>query len=176
MSMRMRLSMSVLVVGILAAVVAACGDDREVLSGSAGRSESDVVGAEARPPDPADNPCAADAKPSMDGGWICGPSAPPGNGDGADGVCAGSEITAPCGPGVEPDTYYAFTLPGGCGGRISFDGRQWVSQLPPPSPQPNVYVWMRLSASGELRFIAPGIGSVGFVPTSGTTTDTCRSR
>ena len=61
--------------------------------------------------------------------------------------------------------YYAYTLPGTCGGLVDFDGRQWVSELPPPTPVPAFDVWMRLGPTG-LGWISPR-GAVGFMPYDG---------
>jgi hypothetical protein len=46
---------------------------------------------------------------------------------------------------------------------MDFDGRQWVSEMPPPNPVPAFDVWIQLSANGSVRWIAP-TGSVGLVP------------
>jgi hypothetical protein len=108
-----------------------------------------------------------------DFGTYCGPPPEPGNGRGPQGTCDGTESEPPCGPGVEPNRYYPYTVPGSCDGRIRFDGRVWTSQLPPPRPIEAFPVWMRLSSSGELRFV--GHGSVGFTLTKPSDPTACRS-
>lgn len=57
--------------------------------------------------------------------------------------------------------YYAYTLPGSCDGRITFNGAVWQSQLPPSVPVAPFAVWMRLESATQARFISPK-GSVGF--------------
>ena len=105
-------------------------------------------------------------------GGYCGPVPVPGNGLGPNGECTGRETNAPCGPGVVVGRYYAFTLPGACDGVIHFDGRVWISELPPPTKVADFDVWMRLDPNGELRFIGPK-GSVGFMPDHGQPRGTC---
>jgi hypothetical protein len=118
-------------------------------------------------------PCPADdSVPSMATGSFCGPPPPAGNGVGTDGVCTGQETTPPCGPGIIPNRYYAYTMPGTCSGLIFFDGRQWVAELTPPTPVPDADVWMQLTAGGTHRWISPR-GSVGFKPYTGQTLGTC---
>ncbi len=94
-------------------------------------------------------------------GRFCGPMAGPGNGDGPDGTCNGTEKIPPCGPGVVLGRYYEYTMPGTCSGLIWFNNKQWVSELPPPSPTSNFYVWMRLGPGGTLGWVSPK-GAVGF--------------
>jgi hypothetical protein len=79
----------------------------------------------------------------------------------------------PCDSGVVPGRYYDYMLPGTCEGLVDFDGRQWVSELPPPNAEPPMNVWMRLSSNGEVGFIAP-TGAVGFMPYSGQPLAQCR--
>jgi len=123
------------------------------------------------PPTPP--PCkAGQPTPTMATGSYCGPAPHAGNGSGPDGTCTGTEITPPCGPGVVPGRYYAYTMPGTCGGLITFDGRQWVSELPPPTTEPDFYVWMALGPSGGLGWIGPD-GAVGFRPYTGQALATC---
>lgn len=111
--------------------------------------------------------CSRDASvPSMATGRYCGPQPPIGNGLGLNGECTGQEIAPPCGPGVIPDHYYAYTMPGSCSGLIIFDARRWVSELPPPTPVPAFDVWMRITASRALGWISPR-GAVGFQPYTG---------
>ena len=106
-------------------------------------------------------------------GRYCGPAPTAGNGLGADGLCTGRESLPPCGAGVVPGRFYAYTVPGTCQGLVTFDGRQWVSELPPVTAVPAFYVWMSLSADGSLGFIAP-TGAVGFEPYNGQTLNSCR--
>jgi hypothetical protein len=110
--------------------------------------------------------------PTWEGGQYCGPAPQPGNGNGSDGKCSGNEPTAPCGPGAVVGTYYAYTLPVRCDGRITFDGRRWDSELPPPANGAEVWVWMRLEPGGHLRFVAPN-GTVGFNPDRGKPPPSC---
>lgn len=117
-----------------------------------------VVGREEPPPIPAPCPSGLTA-PSIATGSFCGPKPERGNGNGPDGLCDGTETAPPCGPGVVTDKYYDFTLPGNCG-VVRFDGRYWVSELPPPRPVPNSYVWMAIGPGGA-GWIGPD-GAVGF--------------
>jgi len=93
-------------------------------------------------------------------------STPPhGNGFGPSGECIGRETTPPCGPGMIPDHYYAYTLTGRCDGRLILDGGHWRSELPPPKPVPDMYVWVSLGGGSQTAgFISPS-GSVGFADT-----------
>jgi len=125
--------------------------------------------------------CPTDVStPSMPYGKYCGPQPIAGNGLGPDGVCTGAETAPPCGPGAVAGQYYAYTLPGydpapGCDGLIYFDGRRWLSELPPPdtdSPAAPQYVWMALQADGRLGFISPN-GAVGFDPATPATQPDC---
>jgi len=111
--------------------------------------------------------------PSMGSGSFCGPEPHAGNGNGPDGLCVGSEKSPPCAAGVTVGHYYSYTLPGTCDGRILFDGRRWISELPPPTNGPDMYVWMRLDSTGGLGFISPR-GSVGFQPDAGKPPLPCR--
>jgi hypothetical protein len=146
-------------------------------SGLAGTTaaQSDGMGpglhAGSAPPTPP--PCKANQRtPTTATGRFCGPAPGPGNGSGPDGTCSGTETSPPCGPGVVPGRYYAYTMPGTCSGLITFDGKQWVSELPPPTVVPNFYVWMNLGASGTLGWISPK-GAVGFEPYVGQTLKAC---
>jgi hypothetical protein len=115
-------------------------------------------------PAPRPQPCPVPSRePSMATGQYCGPVPPPGNGLGPNGECTGRETTVPCGAGVVPGKYYAFTFPGRCDGVIIFDGRRWISELPPPTSVPDIDVWIRLDANGGLGFISPN-GAVAFTP------------
>ena len=126
-------------------------------------------------PAPIPPPCAPNVTvPTFATGRYCGPTPPAGNGLGSEGVCSGAELTVPCAAGVTIGQYYAFTVPGGCDGLIIFDGRSWVSELSPPTPVPDFYVWMRLGADGTLRYISP-TGSVGFTPYTGQSLNQCSS-
>jgi len=125
-------------------------------------------------------PCPADVTtPSMPHGTYCGPPPTAGNGLGPDGVCTGAETAPPCGPGAIVGKYYAYTLPGydpapGCNGLIYFDGRRWLSELPPPDTEPPAaaqYVWMALQADGRVGLIGPG--AVGFDPATPATQAAC---
>jgi hypothetical protein len=118
-------------------------------------------------PAPVPPPCPTGASvPSMATGSYCGPRPPAGNGLGPDGECTGRETAPPCGPGAVPGHYYAYTMPGSCSGLVLFDGRRWVSELPPPTPVPAFDVWMRLTSGGVLGWISPR-GAVGFRPYTG---------
>jgi hypothetical protein len=99
-------------------------------------------------------------------GTYCGPPPPNGNGAGPNGTCNGTETVPPCGPGVVPGRYYAYTMPGTCSGLVIFDGKQWVAELTPPRPVADFDVWMRLEPDGSLGWIGPD-GAVGFQPSTG---------
>lgn len=130
-----------------------------------------AFGATAPPTPP---PCKADQRtPTMSTGRYCGPAPHAGNGAGPDGTCTGTEATPPCGPGVVPGRYYAYTMPGTCSGLITFDGKQWVSELPPPNAVPNFYVWIRLGTNSSMGWISPD-GAVGFQPYVGQALLECR--
>ena len=147
------------------------GSTPQDLTTTTGQSSSR---ADASQPPPDAPPCPAhQATPSTAGGRYCGPSPGPGNGSGPDGSCTGAETGPPCGHGVIPDRYYAFTMPGTCSGLVTFDGRRWVSELPPPSPAPDVYVWIRLGAGGSVRWISPS-GAVSLTPYVGQPLSGCR--
>jgi hypothetical protein len=122
---------------------------------------------------PSPAPCRVDQQtPTMATGSYCGPAPHAGNGAGPDGTCTGTETTPPCGPGVVPRRYYAYTMPGTCKGLITFAGKQWVSELPPPSAEPDFYVWMSLGPNGGLGWIGPN-GAVGFQPYVGQALKAC---
>jgi hypothetical protein len=126
------------------------------------------------PPAPEPPPCpAVQSVPSMDTGRFCGPAPGSGSGLGPSGECTGNETAPPCGPGVVPGRFYAYTVPGTCNGLMTFDGKQWVSELPPPNPVPDFDVWLQLGTDGSVRWIAP-IGSVGLQPYVGQTMAPCR--
>lgn len=129
-------------------------------------------GLSAAPRTPAQCP-VGQTTPSMASGSFCGPSPGPGNGLGPNGTCTGRETVAPCGGGVVPEQFYPYTVPGTCSGLMTFDGRQWVSELPPPNPVPAFDVWIQLSANGSVRWIAP-TGSVGLELYVGQALATCR--
>jgi len=58
--------------------------------------------------------------------------------------------------------HYAYTLPGACDGRLILDGRHWLSELPPPTVVPDMYVWVSVGPDDQhAGFISPN-GSVGF--------------
>jgi hypothetical protein len=138
-------------------------------------AQSDGMGpglhAGSAPPTPP--PCKTNQRtPTTATGRFCGPAPGAGNGSGPDGACSGTETTPPCGPGVVPGRYYAYTMPGTCSGLITFDGKQWVSELPPPTVEPDSYVWMNLGANGTLGWISPN-GAVGFEPYVGQTLKSC---
>jgi hypothetical protein len=60
------------------------------------------------------------------------------------------------------DRYYPYTLPGRCDGRLVLNGQRWISELPPPTPVPDMYVWVHVGpAASHAGFISPS-GSVGF--------------
>lgn len=122
----------------------------------------------------APSPCTSQAEPTMASGRFCGPVPGPGSGLGADGQCTGQETAAPCGPHVVVGRFYAYTVPGSCSGLLTFDGRLWVSELSPPSPVPDFYVWIQLGVDGSVRWISPN-GSVSLRPYSGQALSACRS-
>jgi hypothetical protein len=125
-------------------------------------------------PAPEAPPCpAVEGVPSMEAGRFCGPSPGPGSGLGPGGTCTGTETAPPCGAGVVPGRFYAYTVLGTCSGLLLFDARQWVSELPPPNPVPAFDVWIQLGAGGTVRWIAP-TGSVGLVPYTGQPLAACR--
>lgn len=93
---------------------------------------------------------------------------------GPGGQCTGKETVPPCGSGAVPGRYYAYTMSGRCNGLVTFDGRRWVSELPPPYPVPAFHVWMRLQIGGGLGFISP-TGSVGLEPYTGQRLPACTS-
>lgn len=129
-------------------------------------------GLSARPATPA--PCPTGQKtPTTATGSFCGPTPGTGNGLGPSGTCTGKETGAPCGPGVVPGQFYAYTVPGTCSGLLTFDGKQWVSELPPPNPVPAFDVWIQLGTDGSVRWIAPS-GSVGLEPYTGQALAPCR--
>ena len=68
--------------------------------------------------------------------------------------------------------YYAYTLPGRCDGSLILDGRRWRSELPPPAPVPDLYVWVSVGAGDRAGFISPS-GSVGFEPDHGQPAAAC---
>ena len=80
---------------------------------------------------------------------FCGPTPPPGSGFGPSGECTGRETAPPCGLGMIPDRYYAYTLPGRCDGRLILDGRHWRSELPPAMPVPDQYGWVKIRANSR---------------------------
>jgi hypothetical protein len=94
-------------------------------------------------------------------GTFCGPTPKAGNGLGPDGMCSGRETAPPCGSGAVLGVYYAYTLPLRRDGRTIFDGRRWVSELPPPTDMTSIHVWMALSNTERAGFISP-LGAVGF--------------
>jgi hypothetical protein len=112
--------------------------------------------------------------PTWEGGQYCGPSPQPGNGSGPGGQCSGHETALPCGPGAVVGTYYPYTLPVRCDGRIIFDGRRWESELPPVTNGPDLWVWMRLGPGGQLRFVSPD-GTIGFTLDRANTPPKCGS-
>lgn len=119
-------------------------------------------------------PCPAhQANPTRATGSYCGPDPGAGDGAGPDGTCNGTEQAPPCGPGVIPGRYYAYTMPGTCSGLVTFDGRQWVSELPPPSPTADYFVWIRLDPRGSVGWISPS-GAVGLTPYVGQVLGGCR--
>jgi hypothetical protein len=114
-------------------------------------------------PPPPPIPCPSDqTEPSMQTGSFCGPTPGPGNGLGPSGECSGKETAPPCGPGMIPDRYYEYTLPGRCDGKLILDGRRWLSMLPPTTNGPSMNVWVSVyHGSKSAGFISPA-GAVGF--------------
>jgi len=103
----------------------------------------------------------------------CGPTPTQGNGYGPSGECTGRETAPPCGPGMIPNRYYAYTLPGRCDGRLILDGRRWRSELPPQMPVPDQYGWGKVSANGKSAgWISPH-GIFGFDPDTGQPPSVC---
>ncbi len=152
------------------AAVTVTSSDAPLVSTSATKATAPTSPIAPKPgssPGPRPRPCPPDqVEPSMATGSYCGPSPQRGNGLGADGVCTGQEAIPPCGPGVVPNQYYAYTVPGTCDGLIIFDGQRWVAELTPPTAVPDTYVWMQLSPESALRWIGP-TGSVGYRPYTG---------
>jgi hypothetical protein len=113
-------------------------------------------------PPPSVPPCPPhQAQPSFNGSY-CGPKPSAGNGFGSSGECTGRETAPPCGPGMIVGRYYLYTLPGQCDGRLILNGRHWLSELPPPTRVPDIYVWVSIGTGGRAAgFISPN-GSVGF--------------
>lgn len=133
---------------------------------------SSAVRSQPPPPVP---PCPTPppATPGFTTGTFCGPAPAAGDGDGPAGECTGAETVAPCGSGAVPGRYYDETLPGGCTGLVLFDGRKWVSELPPPVPEPPLDVWIALATTGQLAsWIAP-TGAVGLRPDVGQPLPAC---
>ncbi len=63
-------------------------------------------------------------------------------------------------------TYYPFTLPTTCTGKVLFDGRDWVSELPPPKAATIQDVWISLGPTAtSAGWVGPG--AVGFKPYAG---------
>jgi hypothetical protein len=135
------------------------------------RTGTGTARSEAPPPTPAPCPDGV-TTPTVVGGQYCGPVPPAGNGLGPGGVCTGNETTAPCGAGITVGRYYAYTMPGTCDGLIIFDGKRWVSELPPVYPVPDFDVWLALGTDGVLRFIGP-LGQVSFTPYTGQSLNQC---
>lgn len=129
-------------------------------------------------PAPRPAPCPSGLTiPSVSTGSYCGPPPPEGNGLGPGGECTGKETIAPCGPGVVPGRYYAYTLPASCDGLIIFDGRKWLSELPHSSPSTSYQrVWMAMRGGpvASTGFISP-YGVVGFIPYVGQPIPSCHS-
>jgi hypothetical protein len=124
-------------------------------------------------PGPVPPPCPTDLTvPSMATGGFCGPLPSAGNGRGDDGECTGQETTAPCCPTLVLGRYYSYTMPGSCDGLTIFDGRRWVSELPPSSPVADFDVWIALTTSDTAVWISPK-GSVGLQPYAGQPLFTC---
>lgn len=118
------------------------------------------------PPGPLPScPSPAGNRPSDALGTFCGPSPHAGNGLGPDGTCTGAETGPPCGPGAVPGRYYAYTVPGSCEQGLIFDARRWDSELPPPTPIPDFFVWIAISSNGVAGWISPQ-GAVGLQPAS----------
>lgn len=126
-------------------------------------------------PPPLPPPCPENmTTPSAATGGYCGPEPVAGNGLGPDGQCTGDEAAPPCGPGAEPDRYYAYTWANSCDGWVIFDGRRWQSQLLPPADagHDTRYVWMRIDSAGRVGLISP-TAVVGFDPDTGQPTPDC---
>jgi len=118
-------------------------------------------------------PCPAHQSAPTFNETFCGPTPPQGNGFGPSGECTGRETAPPCGPGMIPGRYYAYTLPGRCDGRLILDGGHWRSSLPPPIPVPDMNVWVSVTANDrQAGFISPN-GSVTIEPDTGQPVSVC---
>jgi hypothetical protein len=118
-------------------------------------------------PPPPPIPCPPNATVPSFTNTFCGPAPGPGNGLGPSGQCRGSETVPPCGPGMIPRHYYAYTLPGSCDGKLILNGQHWLSALPPPTNGPVMNVWVAVQPDGKhAGFIGPN-GAVGFEPDTG---------
>jgi hypothetical protein len=149
----------------------AAGNPSAVTGGSEASGGTGNAAAHSAPP-AIPGPCPSDViVPEWLDGRFCGPAPTAGNGDGPDGVCTGQETSVPCGPGVTVGQYYPYTLPGTCSGLIIFDGRQWVSELPPSTQEPDIDVWMAFN-DGGVSWIGPN-GAVGFQPYTGQPLNQC---
>ena len=183
--MSRRLRACLLSVGA-AFVAASCGTSSPnstaatAKSASASSSTSSTLSAKASgspeiglgpPPLPA--PCPAHQTAPTFNDTFCGPKPQPGNGLGPSGECTGRETAPPCGPGMIPGRYYAYTLPGRCDGRLILDGGHWRSELPPAVPVADMYVWVSVGADRRTAgFISPN-GSVGIEPDTGQPVTAC---
>jgi hypothetical protein len=151
---------------------------RTIRAAAAGTSSTATVPATPGPTRPAPRspvvcPTPPPSVPGLVGGSYCGPTPTSGNGDGPEGECTGGETAPPCGPGAVAGQYYDYTLPQSCTGVVEFDGRQWVSELPPPSDGPPIDVWMELQPTGQRAgWISPR-GAVGFQPDDGQPLRSC---
>ena len=101
--------------------------------------------------------------PEWVGGTFCGPPPGPGNGNGLDGSCLGSETAPPCGPGMVAGRYYAYTLINSCTNDY-IDGRWWSSGLQGGSGSLNVWISVDSAGNGA-GWIGPN-GAVGFKPST----------
>lgn len=108
--------------------------------------------------------CPSISFPDFVNGTFCGPAPGPGNGNGPTGSCSGTETLPPCGPGMEPGKYYAYTVLGACPDAF-VDGRWWASEL--PGGYGPVDVWMSVEpGEAGAGWIGPS-GAVGFRLSSG---------
>jgi hypothetical protein len=112
---------------------------------------------------------------SPQSGDYCGPLPQTGNGRGVDGRCTGADAAPPCAPGAVVGEEDAYTLPSRCDGQVFSDGRLWVAELSPPTNGSDLYVWMRLDPSGELRSMSFN-GTAGFRPDTGGAPTSCPGR
>jgi hypothetical protein len=97
------------------------------------------------------------ATPTFTVGRYCGPVPQAGNGSGPGGTCTASRSDPPCGTGVQPTTWYAYSLALGCRHPIIFDGGRWSSITGWPPGVGVLHLWMELEPDGQLQGIGPSV-------------------